>query len=780
MTKSIVKRDGNVVPFDKSKIERAIGLSLGETSETIEWSRYEEMLAEICDSVKDGSTVEQVQDTIEKFMMKYKLYESAKRYILFRKEKDTERELDDKKYVLLSKDFLSKYKHIEPPMTQLGNLVYYRTYSRFLDKLGRREYWWETVRRAVEYNCSLIKTSKEEAEKLFDNIFYLRQFLSGRTLWVGGETVSKKFPMSNYNCSFQVIDEFESFRDIFYLLLIGSGAGIRILKSDVAKLPKVRTNVKVFHKDYEPAQKQNRKDSTSLLFEEDYVEITVGDSKEGWVQALDYFLKIHWSKEYSHVNSIIFNYDNVRPKGEKLKTFGGTASGHTALYDMFKKIEKFIKRNSSDSYKKLKPIDCLDISNAIGGGVVVGGVRRTSEVILFDSDDVEVKTAKSNLYKQLENGDWEIDQELIHRQMSNNSTFYEDRPNRDVWHEHMVVMRRTGEPAFIGAKAARKRRPNFHGGNPCMEILLNNKGLCNLTTNNVFAFVDLNGVLDKDALLEAQRLSARASYRMTCVELELPRWDAVQREERLAGCSITGWQDMVNATKMPIEEQIELLKDMRRVAHEETKKLSQEIGANDSLLVTTVKPEGTLSQLPTVSSGLHYSHSPYYIRRVRITSNDPLVQVCEELGYSVLPEVGQTLENCTTKVIEFPVKSPEGRTKYDVSAIEQLENYKMFMEHYVDHNASITVTVRPHEWDDVEEWVYNNWDDVVAISFLPLEDSVYQLMPYEAITEEEYFKLLEPIKNKHITPNKISKYEKKQEDLDVGNDGCDTNICPVR
>lgn len=153
-----------------------------------------------------------------------------------------------------------------------------------------------------------------------------------------------------------------------------------------------------------------------------------------------------------------------------------------------------------------------------------------------------------------------------------------------------------------------------------------------------------------------------------------------------------------------------------------------------------------MSQLPEVSSGVHYSHSPYYIRRVRINSSDPLVKVCEELGYPIYPEVGQDMETCTTKVIEFPCKAPKGRTKYDVSAIEQLEAYKMFMENYVEHNCSITVHVRDHEWEEVEQWVWDNWDTIVAVTFLPLDDSFYQLMPYEAITEEEYNRRIKEMK----------------------------------
>lgn len=404
-------------------------------------------------------------------------------------------------------------------------------------------------------------------------------------------------------------------------------------------------------------------------------------------------------------------------------------------------------------------------------------VRRTAEIALIDSDDNEVIQAKTNLYKQVD-GQWIVDKDLIHRQMSNNSIYYTSKPSRERLHWQIEQMRFSGEPAWINAEAAEKRRPNMNGVNPCGEILLDSKGMCNLTTVNCFAFVRMNGTLDRAGLFYAQRLSARAGYRMTVVDLELPKWDLVQKRDRLIGCSLTGWQDMVNAIKFTKEEEVILLQELRQIAIEESQAYAESLGLESPLLVTTVKPEGTLSQLPTVSSGVHYAHSPYFIRRVRINAHDPLVKVCEELGYPIYPEVGQNEKTCTTKVLEFPVKAPDGRTKYNVSAIEQLENYKMFMDHYVDHNCSITVHVRENEWELVEEWIWNNWDEVVAVSFLSLDDNFYALLPYEEIKEEEYEKRLAEIKD--FIPSLLTKYESKEINIDIGTDGCEGGVCPVR
>lgn len=781
---TVIKRNGAEVPFNRVKIETAILNAMLETPKGISEDIASGIAQAIEKQVEKSErkvNVEDVQDLVEDFLMASDRKDAAKKFIIYRYERDKTRDARKRRDGrIISEEFVSKYKHKPSPMGQLGNFVYYRTYSRWMPEEMRREYWWETVRRAVEYNCSLVPTSKEEAEKLYQNIFELKQFLSGRTFWVGSTDVSKFYPMSNFNCSFQVIDSFASFKDVFYLLMVGSGVGVRILKSDVEKLPPVRTNIEIIHEAYTPILRTLRQDSTSLEFtHNDTVKITIGDSKEGWVQSLDYFLKVLYSTEYRKIKTIILNYDHVRVKGEKLKTFGGTASGHSSMKNMFTKISKVIEKaatRSTTEKVKLMPIDCLDIANIIGENVVVGGVRRTAEIVLLDQDDKECIQAKSELYKKVDEK-WVIDSEIAHRQMSNNSIYYTRKPTREQLHWHISQMRYSGEPGWVNEIAGAKRRPNFNGVNPCAEILLDSKGLCNLTTINCMGFVN-DGKLDRGGMMEAQRLSARAGYRMTCTELEIPEWNAVQQRDKLLGCSLTGWQDMVNALNMTKEEQISLLQELRQTARNAAEEYAGELGQPEPLLITTVKPEGTLSLLPTVSSGVHFSHSAYYIRRIRISSDDPLVKVCEELGYPVFPEVGQDKDTCVTKVVEFPVKAPEGKLKGDVSALEQLEIYKMFMEHYVEHNCSITVHVREHEWDEVEQWVWDNWDDTVALSFLSYDDSFYELLPYEEISKEEYEKRKEAMRP--FIPSLISKYEKEEVEYDIGNEGCENGVCPIR
>lgn len=1142
--KTVVKRDGNETEYRPEKIKNAIlkaatevGAKDPETISVRMMKTVDNLLEE--HFYKDGAVpgVEDIQDLVEKGLVYDNNYEVSKAYILYREKRNERRKTKDKTNGPLSYDFLSDFKHMVNPFpTELGQFVYYRTYSRWLEDEERRENWWETVKRAVEYNTSLLPTNKKETEKLYENVFSFKNFLAGRTLWAGGGEVSRKYSMSNFNCSFRVLDSVEAYGDIFYLLMLGSGAGFRVLPEDVKKLPKFRTDIKIINKSYEPRMKEYRSEHTELNFNKNIATIHVGDSKEGWIQSLLRYFDLLSNSIYRDIDTVVFEYDSVRPKGEKLKTFGGTASGYESLERMFKKIDWILSNVSGDKIDdknryELRPIDAMDFANIIAENVVSGGVRRSSQICLFSADDKDIIEAKSNLYKQVD-GDWVLNEEISHRQMSNNTIYYEDKPSKEQLAWHVKQMRFSGEPGFLNVEEAKRRREDFNGVNPCFtgdmrlltkegyktfeelngrdvdvvningkitkgkvwsngvkdiveiklsdgrnikctpdhvfmdsegnqieannmkhrrimpafykgveddtlysvlgfiqgdgsltrlksethkgieinlgekdddvlnlleggqkqkrervyytgnyndklielgfssdklperslpetfsdwsmnekknfikglysangsvigdtgrgrvtlkstckklidqvgdfldsigiknytttneskknkfangvysmkesydlnigthhgkmmffrnigfiqkykelklkrylklnapkvvgikssgqeevydfnepethwgvvedvvvhncaEILLDSNGVCNLTTTNCMMFVK-DGELDRDGILEAQRLAARAGYRMANVEFELHDWDIINKRDRLVGVSLTGWQDMVNALGWDdsfgdalknkdelitsyltggetgegyipegILKQIKLLNDMREAATEGAKSLAEEVGGVEPKLVTTVKPEGTQSQMPTVSSGLHYSHSPYFIRRVRISATDPLVDVCDELGYEIKPENGHDPDNPETVVLEFPVKAPKGITKSDVSAIEQLEMYRMFMKTYVDHNASITVHVRDDEWDDVERWLWYNWDDVVGVSFISYNDNFYELMPYEEIDEEEY---LEMEKNmKPFRTSLISKYEIEHKERLIDDSSCESGACPVR
>ncbi|GAB6153695.1 ribonucleoside-triphosphate reductase, adenosylcobalamin-dependent [Desulfosporosinus burensis] len=689
--------------------------------------------------------------------------------------------------MLLTDTFISKYEGLTP-MKQLGSFVYYRTYSRWIPELNRRETWLETVRRAVEYNCSLDPNcTREEAEALFDNVFNLRTFLSGRTFWIGGTEAVEQHPLANFNCSGIVLNKFEKLTELFYALMVGTGAGFRVMiDEDISQLPKL-WNVAVAHKKYKAKEKGKRSESTSLRFRRNNKQavIHVGDSKEGWTQAMRFYFDIITKNEYRHIEKITIEYDSVRPKGERLLRFGGTASGHFALQNLFSKITNVIhsKFKGAEQYVAVESVDMLDFANIIAEGVIVGGVRRSAEIGMISASDTKCIQAKNDLYTQDKDGNWIINQDIIYRSLSNNTIIHWDKPSREFWKWQFQQMRYSGEPAFYNGEHAKRRNPFFKLTNPCGEVLLDDEQTCNLVTNNVMGFVK-DGVLDLVALLEAQRLNARASYRMTLVELELPEWNFKLHRDRLLGVSLTGWQDMVNATGLgsgtqmaALESQKAILKALRDSARKGADQLADELGLNRSLLVTTVKPEGTLSLLPTVSSGLHFSHSDYYIRRIRINAEDALVKVCMALGYRVEPVDGSTWENATTLVIEFPVKSPAGRTKFDVSALEQLEIYKMFMEYYVDHNASITVHVRDNEWDAVEDWVYENWDSCIGISFISLSDSYFTQMPYEATTKEDYEARVAEMKE--FDPRLLLRFE-KGEAHEEDNSECVSGACPIK
>jgi adenosylcobalamin-dependent ribonucleoside-triphosphate reductase len=692
---------------------------------------------------------------------------------------------------LLPNLFLNKYINKKSPLSHIGEFVYLRTYSRYLEEKKRRETWYETVLRTTQYNLSLgIDFKKKnglpidwveeekEAKALFDNLFHLKTFTSGRTLYMGGTEVVKQYPLSNYNCSFTNIECMRDLVDVFYLLMVGSGVGIRIDGDHVSQLPKVRhIDLKsIYNGETRFFTPKEAMEHTQLITDADdpsLVTLMVGDSKEGWCEALETYFNLVTEGEYSHITKLVIDYSYVRPEGERLKRFGGRASGHKSIKRMFEKMNRVFARRED---MRMKSIDILDIATIISENVVSGGVRRSAMMVICDEDDDEVINAKRNIYKVVD-GRWIEDPEISHRKMSNNSILYSHRPTLERITEIINSIKINGEPGFINATEALRRKPTFRGCNPCGEILLRSKQCCNLTTNNMKAFVE-GSTLNREGLKEVLKLSTRVALRMTLVDVELPEWDRVMKEDRIIGISLTGMMDMLNKTGMSYVELADLLKELREAVHEEGQRYSKELGIKAPELMTTIKPEGSLSTLPCVSSGIHFAHSDYYIRRIRIAASDPLYKMIAKQGsYRIYNENGQTDEDCSIKVIEFPIKAPKGRTKYEVGAIEQLELYKLSMLHWSDHNSSITVHVREHEWEAVAQWVYDNFDCVVGITFLPLMEETYPLLPYECTTKQDYEERMMLVKPIDYT---LLAEMDDAEEREIVDKECSTGACPIR
>lgn len=702
---------------------------------------------------------------------------------------------------MLSDKFIERYKTIKPPFggNGLGEFVYLRTYARWIETEKRREEWYETVRRVVDYSIGLYKDDldhNKEAEELFDQIFNLKLFPAGRTLWVGGTKAAEKFPMANYNCSFRVIDDLDAFGEIFYLLMLGCGTGFRILPEDVAKLPIFYPGIElelVSEPDYAASSYGITKlETTSIQYDienNNWARITVGDSKEGWVDALRIYLKLMALGEYER---IIINTFYIRPKGAILKTFGGRASGPEGLMQMFLDIHNVITADAfiNEYEAKLEPINALDIANIIAWNVVVGGVRRSSQIALFGQNDKAVLNAKVGLYTKGSPNygkNW--------RAMSNNSIYFTEKPDREQMVDIFERIQHNGEPGFVNAQSASLRRPNFNGINPCAEILLDNRGLCNLCEINVTAFVieSTNGFkLDFEALEKTINLATLMGLRIANLDLELPEWDKIQKRDRLIGISLSGIVDAEDKMGHRID-----LESLRSWANYYARINAKKMRIPEPLLVTTVKPSGTVSQLPTISSGVHRSYGPNFVRRVRVTATDPIAKVMRDLGYPTFPdtamtpynaedfaklnwyEQGEVLKDASTWVIEFPVKTSAIKKATDESAIEQFNRYLRLQREYTDHNTSITIYFKENEVDVLIDMILDNWDDYIAISLLPTDGQVYELAPYESIDENEYLsrsKYLEPERIKEAL-NLIETSELLDADLDPS---CATGICPPR
>ena len=606
--------------------------------------------------------------------------------------------------------------------SEASEFVYVRSYARWLQEENRRETWTETVDRYISFieDATGDRVPQKVFRKARQRMMVFETFGSMRALWSAGDA-AQATNVAMYNCAFQAIDCVEAFAECLYILMCGTGYGFSIENKYVSKLPTV--------------EKLNGKGAGTFV---------IPDSKEGWADSVKHLMQSLYAG-----NDLELDYSLLRPRGARLKTFGGKSSGPAPLI----RAHDFIRQIFKDAQgRKLKSIECLDILNKIADVVVVGGVRRSSQISLSDLEDQEVANAKTGNIP-------------FHREMSNNSTVYHEKPGVMKFMEEWVCLAKSGrgERGIFNLQGAKKRCPERRdptkivGANPCAEILLRSCEFCNLSEVVVRPTDDLDDVLDK---IETATWLGAIQSTFTYFPYLSRKWKNNCEQERLLGVSITGHMDN---PKLFTED---ALCAMRKKAIKVAKKAAEKLGINFSAAITCNKPSGTLSQLANCASGIHSRLARWIIRRYRVSSIDALYKLLKACGVPMSAENKQResdwkkaqqgdLHACTiyekgkrwsedkvlTWVVSFPIEAPKSSVlKNDMTAIEQLEYYKKVQKNWCEHNASCTIQVTDNEWLEVGNWVYRNWKYITGVSFIP-EDPDYEQMPEEPITEEEYKKL---------------------------------------
>ena len=597
---------------------------------------------------------------------------------------------------------------------EVAEFIYKRTYSRWLEEEGRREDWPETIERLVGF---LISKRPDIPEKTINKIRkYMTEFAvmpSMRFLWAAGPAAEFDNTCI-YNCAFGKINTVEAFAECLYILMCGTGYGFSVEQEEVEKLPEV------------PEIKSGQA----------LPKVIIEDSKAGWADSV----KTLMGSLYDGQN-IYFDYSVIRPEGARLMTMGGRASGPAPLI----KLHDFIRETMHNAQgRKLTTLEAHDVCNQIAEIVVVGGVRRSSQISLSDLDDKDMRHAK----------EWPFP---IKRAMANNSAIFREKPSAAQFLKEWasLALSGTGERGIFNLSAAQSRAPSrryapkIQGTNPCGEIMLRDMEFCNLSEVVVREDDDLDSLLDK---VETATWLGVIQATFTDFPYLRKDWKKNCDVERLLGVSLTGQMDNPSVLTS------ECLKALKSRVLRISRKAAKVLGINVPVATTCVKPSGTVSQLVDSASGVHPRYSNYYIRRYRIAARDPLFIMMKEAGIPCHPENGQDAETASTWVLEFPVKSPEGCiTRKDVSALDQLSHYKNLQHNWCEHNASMTVYVRDDEWFEVGNWVYKNWDIINGVSFLPYDGGKYELAPYEEIDARTYERLIKKLPV--IDYTQLSKYE---------------------
>ena len=597
-------------------------------------------------------------------------------------------------------------------MTPYNTFIAKSRYSRFLDDKNRREHWGETVARYFDFMEKHLATKQnytltpELRKELQDAVTHLDVVPSMRAVMTAGQALERQ-NVAAFNCSYLPIDDPKAFDEAMYILLCGTGVGFSVEQKYVTQLPEVPDQLFA--------------SQTSIM---------VSDSKEGWAKSLRQLIALLYSGEIPK-----YDVSKVRPAGARLKTFGGRASGAQPLEDLFKFV---ISKFKTAAGRKLSSLECHDILCKIGEVVVVGGVRRSAMISLSDLTDDKMAHAKA--------GNWWDGQGQ--RALANNSATYEETPAIGQFMREWtsIYESHSGERGIFNreasqqqaAKNGRRDATYEFGTNPCSEIILRPYQFCNLSSCIIRSTDTFEDILNKVRLA-----TILGTFQASLTNFPYLRkvWQKNTEEEALLGVSMTGILDNHLLNNPDDKELPGLLEKLRDAAVATNAEFAAAIGINQSVAVTAIKPEGTVSQLCSTASGIHPQHSQYYIRRVRADNKDPLTQFMLKSGFIGEPCV---MKPESTTVFSFPVAVAEGALlREDLTAVEHLRLWLIYQRHYCEHKPSVTISVLENEWMEVGAWVYKHFDEVTGVSFLPMDGGTYRQAPYEECTEEDYKKLLD-------------------------------------
>ena len=622
--------------------------------------------------------------------------------------------------------------------TDYQSFIHKSRYARWDDKEKRRETYGETVSRYMN-NVVVPHVDSATAAEIEGAILSLEVMPSMRAMMTAGPALDRD-NTAGYNCSYLPVDDPKSFDEAMFILLCGTGVGFSVERQFISKLPDVPE-----------------------LFESETT-VVVKDSKEGWAKAFRQVLALLWAGEIPR-----WDVSRVRPAGAKLETFGGRASGPAPLIDLFN-FSVTIFKNASG--RNLSSIECHDLMCKVGEVVVVGGVRRSAMISLSNLSDDRMRHAKSGAW-------WDNDPQ---RALANNSVSYTEKPDSiSFMREWMsLVESGSGERGIFNRQASKKqaekygrRDSNFEfGTNPCSEIILRPYQFCNLT-EVVVRSTDTAKDLERKVRLATILGTIQSTY--TKFPYLRKVWTTNTEEERLLGVSLTGIMDNPLMTTHNPELEKTLGK-LRKLSVTTNIKWADHLGIPASTAITCVKPSGTVSQLVDSASGIHARHSNYYIRTVRGDNKDPLTQFMKDQGVPSEPDV---MKPDATTVFSFPVMSPAmSVTRNDLSAIEQLKTWLTYQRHFCEHKPSITCTVRNEEWFEVGAFVYEHFDEMSGVSFLPHSDHTYQQAPYQEVGKSDYNMLLSVMPDK-IDWSGLSEYEKDDNTVAMQTMACSGGVCEI-